>query len=62
EGLGGCLWWSVLESLWINATLFAERVSGALAIRSGPRRLALADPEVEAAARRLGIRLTGTET
>jgi hypothetical protein len=62
EGLGGCLWWSVLESLWINATLFAERISGALAIRSGPRRLALADPDVGAAARRLGIRLTGAET
>lgn len=57
EGFAGFLWWSVLESLWINATLFSERVETELEVTAGPRELQLTDTEVRAAARRLGVRL-----
>jgi len=57
EGGSGFLWWSVLESQWINATLFAERVTGSIRLLDGPRQLGPRDYEVSAAARRLGIQI-----
>jgi hypothetical protein len=57
DGFAGFLWWSVLESLWINATLFAERAETTLVVTADPRVLHLTDEEVAAAARRLGVRL-----
>lgn len=56
EGLSGFLWWSVLESLWINATLFLERVRSDLELAESPTFLFDLDEEVEQAVRRLGIR------
>ncbi len=57
DGYAGFLWWSILESLWINTTLFAERTEPGLKVKSGPSQLQTGSPEVVAAARRLGIRL-----
>ncbi len=57
EGAAGLLWWSVLESLWINATLFLERVRENLATADRPVVLSVDDPRVVAVAGKLGIRL-----
>ncbi len=57
EGAAGLLWWSVLESQWTNATLFAERVTDTIRLIGVPRELGTQDPEVQAAARKLGIQL-----
>lgn len=57
EGGSGLLWWSVLESQWINATLFAERMTGPLRLVESPRELGTLNSEVKAAARKLGIQI-----
>lgn len=53
----GFLWWSTLESQWINCTLFAERSLSRLVLSHAPAPLSLETPEVQEAARHLGIAL-----
>lgn len=36
KGNDGFLWWSTIESSWINATLFAERVAATIFINAAP--------------------------
>lgn len=53
----GFLWWSTLESQWINCTLFAERSLPRLVLSRDPAPLTLETAEVQEAARHLGITL-----
>ena len=57
EGAAGFLWWSTLESLWINCTLFSERASPGLQLVEEPSALQLDNPHVIAAAERIGVTL-----
>lgn len=50
----GLRWWSTLEASWINVTLFAERVMGVVNANQ-PRPLTTEEPDVQAAARLLGL-------
>lgn len=51
----GLRWWSTFESLWANVTLF-DRAASALRLAS-IRELDLADDQIAAAARTLGLRI-----
>jgi hypothetical protein len=53
----GFLWWSTLESQWINCTLFSERSLSRLVLSHAPVPLSLETAEVQEAARHLGIAL-----
>lgn len=53
----GFLWWSTLESQWINCTLFVERNLSQMVLSQAPTPLTIGTPEVESAARHLGIAL-----
>jgi len=53
----GFLWWSTLESLWINCTLFRERTRLVLQLAGEPASLTLSDPALIEGARRIGVRL-----
>jgi hypothetical protein len=55
EDAAGLLWWSTLESSWINATLFAERVRADVVLVEHPTPLTTALPELRQAAEHLGI-------
>lgn len=57
EGAAGFLWWSTLESLWVNCTLFEERIAPRLRLSGEPRALSLEEPAVVAAAAQIGILL-----
>lgn len=58
EDAAGFLWWSTLESLWINCTLFYERARAHLRLAGGPSPLSVKDERVQAAARHLGVQLS----
>ena len=53
----GFLWWSALESLWINCTLFRERTQSNLQLAAEPLALTFDNPSLIAAAGRIGVRL-----
>lgn len=57
EHATGFRWWSTLESLWINCTLFRERTGSNLRLAGEPSALCLEDPHFIAAAERIGVRL-----
>ena len=57
EDASGFLWWSALESQWINCTLFRERARSTLQLASKPQELSLNEPGFIAAAERIGVRL-----
>ncbi len=57
EGLAGFEWWSTIEALWINATLFEDRVAGRLTIVGEPEPLTLDHPAVREAAEAVGVLL-----
>lgn len=57
EEAAGFLWWSTLESLWMNCTLFQERVLSKAHIATQPQALSLDDPTFIAAAKQLGVQL-----
>lgn len=57
ENAAGFLWWSTLESLWMNCTLFQERVLSKAHIAGQPQALSLDDPTLIAAAKQIGVHL-----
>lgn len=57
EGHSGFLWWSSLESLWINATLFGERLPLSPSLDGTVETLRFEDGRLQQAAGRLGIQL-----
>ena len=57
EEASGFLWWSALESQWINCTLFRERARSTLQLAGQPLVLSLDEPGFIAAAERIGVRL-----
>lgn len=57
EDAAGFLWWSTLESLWINCTLFRERIRPYLQLVGTPVELSLNDASFFEAARRIGVGL-----
>jgi RES domain-containing protein len=52
----GIRWWSTLEALWVNVTVF-DRAHSSLQL-SGIRELTLSDPALHEAAERFGLRVT----
>ncbi|MBI4472704.1 MAG: RES family NAD+ phosphorylase [Acidobacteria bacterium] len=59
ENAAGFLWWSTLESMWINCTLFRERTRSSLELSGDPVVLSFNDPSFIEAAGRIGVRLNG---
>lgn len=57
EGTPGFGWWSTLEASWPNVTLFAERALDALSVADEPRKIAIDDRVVRAAAAAIGVTL-----
>jgi RES domain len=57
EGALGLEWWSTLDAEWTNVTLFHERALPHISVLAPPRALSLKLPEVQEAARHLGIRM-----
>lgn len=57
-GVSGFLWPSSLESSWINASLYFERIKSSLSLISEIRPLSVQIPEFQAAAEVLGIEIT----
>jgi len=60
EGSYGFAWWSTLEAMWINVTLFAERAVTELRLGAAPELLSLDHPVVTEAARLVGVRITSS--
>ncbi len=58
-GALGLSWWSTLDAVWTNVTLFAERTldAGAVTVEGTPEPLSMRHPAVEAAAEHLAIPL-----
>ena len=56
-GALGILWWSTIESLWINATLYIERVENRLTLLDKPSPLNIKGSIFQEAAGRAGILL-----
>lgn len=57
EGAIGFEWWSTLEAEWTNVTLFHERALPHASVSAPPRMLSRKLPELQQAARHLGIRI-----
>lgn len=57
EGVPGFEWWSTIEASWINATLFADRTVGSLAVVGEPEALHVDHPAVREAAAVVGVTL-----
>lgn len=57
EEAPGFSWWSTLEAVWTNVTLFAERTVGLLRPEEDPEPLTIAHPTLRRAAEVLGIGL-----
>jgi len=57
EGAFGLEWWSTLEAEWTNVTLFHERALPYVSVLAPPRMLSVKLPDVQHAARHLGIDL-----
>lgn len=57
-GASGFLWPSSLESSWINASLYFQRVQSSLSLSSEIRPVSVEIPEFRAAAEVLGIKIT----
>jgi hypothetical protein len=57
EKVAGFFWWSTLESLWMNCTLFHERVVRNLSVAVPPQPLRLDDSALIAAANQIGVLL-----
>lgn len=56
-GATGLSWWSVLDSDWINVTLFAERCRSVLSVATEPEPLRGEHPAVTTAAQAIGVAL-----
>lgn len=55
-GATGVSWWSILEAGWTNVTLFDVRLAAGTLLVEDSRPLTIEDPDLLAAADRLGIR------
>jgi RES domain len=55
DGASGIAWWSTIEALWTNVTLFAERCRRDLRVGGEPEPLTATSPVVLRVAERLGV-------